>query len=189
MTNIFHIAIGSNPHIEPSILACRQRMGHLSHALAWFPCYTFLDKEMCLISSVLLISASLIISGMERRYEMPSTSSKIAAYLLGLLCGSVPLLMFTLALFSRTEESQLVGFIVGVILQLLATFLMFLLTLPQRTRPIAYGLFIPLLIAVCLEIFGHFSLQPITSCSAILLLLATLILFVSWIRKWASNYA
>ena len=82
---------------------------------------------------------------MERRYEMPSTSSKVAAYLLGLLCGSVPLLMFTLALFSRTEESQLVGLIVGVILRLLATFLMFLLTLPQRTRPIAYGLFIPLL--------------------------------------------
>ena len=110
----------------------------------------------------------------------------IRAFLLGLLCGLAPFLLIMLALFVRTEEAGLVSFVLAVTVELLATLLLVPLALLERTRPIAYGLFIPSVIAVCFETFGHFTLQPITPCTSILLLLAAGILFVSWLRKRVS---
>ena len=40
-----------------------------------------------------------------------------------------------------------------------------------------------MLLAVYREVFGHFTVEPITFCNVVLLVLALVIVFVSWIRR------
>lgn len=125
--------------------------------------------------------------------RQPSLSSQSAsshsrgAFLLGLLGGLVPFLLAMLAASSQREDTGLIDFISAVAVELLATLLLVILAPFERTRPVAYGLFLPCVIAACFETFGHFTYQPITPCTSVLLLLAAVILFVSWRRKRTSD--
>ncbi|MBO0791605.1 MAG: hypothetical protein J2P36_11750 [Ktedonobacteraceae bacterium] len=107
-------------------------------------------------------------------------------FLLGVLCGLVPFFLILLTLFSKGEEAALAGFLSALLVELLATLLLVPLSLFAQSRPLASGLFLPCVLVVCFETFGHFTLQPITACTSIQLLLAAAILFVSWLRKRAS---